>query len=445
LKILNKINLAAAQYPGFKKYFYNTTWMFAEKGLRLIAGLFVGAFVARYLEPGPFGLLNYAISLVSLFSALSALGLDQIVVRELIKNKSELNKVLGTVFVLRVIGVLLVMLCLTIFIIISETEYNTSVIIYVVAVGMFFEGFSVIDFYFQSQVQSKYVVWSQMISLTCLSIFRIVLIYTEAPLVWFALAYSLDFLVLAIGLLFFYSRNYNIVNWFFDFRKAKALLKQSWPLIIGGLSVGVYVRIDQIMIKWMLGNEASGNYGVAVRLSELWYFIPVAICGSVFPSIINSKMVDEILYQKRLQMLYDLMVSISVFVAILMTLFSDFIVGMLYGSAYSEASSILVIYIWSGVFVFLGVANGKRFVSENLLVFQMIGTAIAALMNIVLNCILIKSTGLKGAAYATLISYSFSGYFILLFLKRTRPMFIDSTKSLNIISVIRRLVKGLNY
>ena len=80
---------ALKSYQGFMKYFKNTSWLFGEKILRMIVGLFVGIWVARYLGPEQFGLFSYAQGFVGLFTAISTLELDGIVVRELIKDEKR--------------------------------------------------------------------------------------------------------------------------------------------------------------------------------------------------------------------------------------------------------------------------------------------------------------------------------------------------------------------
>jgi len=412
--------------------------MFAEKGLRLIAGLFIGAYVARYLGPAQYGLLNYSLSLVLLFSVIAYLGMDSIVIRELVRDESKRDKLLGTAFVLKLMAATSIFLVLIAFVEMTATDRVTRSLIYIIGAGIFFETFNVIDFFFQARVASKYVVWSQMAALAFVSVFRVVLIFNEAPLVWFAWATALDFFILAIGMIFFYRHNgYSIFAWKFDRKVARELLTASWPLIFSAMAVTVYLRIDQVMIKWMLGDVATGNYGVAVRLSELWNFIPVAICSSVFPAILNAREISSELYHTRLQRLYDLMVGLSLAIAIPMTFLSDWIVILLFGDAYTSAGEILMLYIWSSVFVFLGVANGKWIISENLQKFRMVTMMTACVINVVLNYVLIKFVGITGAAISTLVSYAFATYFSLLFSARTRPMFLYLSRSFNALRLIK--------
>jgi O-antigen/teichoic acid export membrane protein len=202
------------------------------------------------------------------------------------------------------------------------------------------------------------------------------------------------------------------------------------------------MRFDQVMVKWMLGNEASGHYGVAVRLSEMWNFIPTAICASLFPALINAKASSEKLYMDRLQNLYDLIIGMGLSIAIAMTFLSGFLVNALFGEEFAPGANILALYIWSSVFTFMGVANGKWIIIENLQKFRMICLIIAGLLNVALTYVFIKLIGLEGAAVATLISYGFANYLFLLVIPKGRPTFVMLTRSLNLFRLLRYLRKA---
>jgi O-antigen/teichoic acid export membrane protein len=246
----------------------------------------------------------------------------------------------------------------------------------------------------------------------------------------FAIAGLFDvMLAMILLLMFFHRRKQNL----FDFRpqlhKMKALLKDSWPLILSGLAAIIYMKIDQIMIGEMLGSYSVGIYSVAVRLSEVWYFIPMVITASVFPSMIEAKKQSEKLYHKRVQQLYTLVIWVAIGIALPMTFLSDWIVQLLYGAEYKAAASVLSIHIWAGVFVFLGVVSGKWLLIENLQIFSTINTVIGAITNVLLNYIFIHELGVFGVAWATLISYFIAAYFSLVFWKKTRKNFLNISKS----------------
>ena len=397
----------------------------------MIVGLFVGVWVARYLGPDRFGLLSYAQSFVGLFAAIATFGLDSIVVRELVKNESNRGKLVGTAFGLKLIGGFVTILVLAVAIFFTSNDAYTNLLVFIIASATIFQSFNVIDLYFQAKVLSKYVVFANIISLFFSSIVKIALIIFEAPLIAFAWAILFDSVVLAIGFAYFYFQNQlSFKEWKFEKDAAVSLLKDSWPLILSSVVVAVYMRIDQVMIKEMMDNKAVGQYAAAVRLSEAWYFIPMVVASSFFPAIVNAKKQSEEIYNARLQKLYNLMVLLAVGIALPMTFLSDWIVSLLYGAQYSQAGGVLMVHIWAGVFVFLGVASGKWLMVENLQVYSTIYTTIGAIINVILNLFLIKYYGIAGAAWATLISYFFAAYLCLSFFKKTRSNFFSLSKSL---------------
>jgi O-antigen/teichoic acid export membrane protein len=235
---------------------------------------------------------------------------------------------------------------------------------------------------------------------------------------------------LAASLVFAYWRQ-KIGSFFgsFDLGAAKAMLKNSWPLILSGIAVSLYMRIDQIMIKEILGEREVGLYSAAVRLSEAWYFVPVIIASSLFPAILNARKADREIFNKRLQRLYSTMVYLAIGVALPVTLVSESVVTTLYGVHYQDAGIILSIHIWAGLFVGLGVVNGQWFLAENLQSLATRNTLIGAAANVALNYIFIPIYGVMGAASATFISYGISAYFSLLFNVKTRDRFFAISRS----------------
>jgi len=418
---------------GAMKYLRNTSWLFGERILRMILGLFVGVWVARYLGPEQFGLFSYAQSFVGLFTAIATLGLDGIVVKALLNGDRdrERDRILGTAFTLKLAGAVIVLLLLAISVFFQSGDYQTNLLIFIIASATVFQSFNVIDFYFQSIVLSKYVVYSNIFSLLLSSLFKIILILNNAPLVTFSYVVLFDSLVLASGYIYFYIRKHSSIwCWCFDKNVAKSLLKESWPLILSGLVISMYMKIDQIMIKNILGSVEVGQYAAAVRLSEIWYFIPMVLSSSLFPAILNARKVSKELYYSRIQQLYDLMAWIAIAIAIPIMFLSDWIVYLLYGAQFSEAVGVLMIHIWSAVFVFLGVASGKWFIAEGLQRYSFYRTLFGAILNVGLNFALIPQYGIYGAAIATLAAQIMASYLFNVMNKKSRITFILQSKAL---------------
>jgi len=331
-----------------------------------------------------------------------------------------------------------VLAILTLSINFTSNDRFTNILILIIASSTIFQSFNVVDYYFQSKVMSKFIVFINVISLFLSSVIKIILILNKAPLIAFVWVVFFDNFILASGFIYFYIKlnlKFKIGNLKFKSKTAILLLKDSWPMILSGAAIMIYIKIDQVMIKEMLNLNAVGQYAVAARISEVWYFIPVVLATSFFPAIINAKKKNEKLYNSRLQKLYDIMVWMAVVIAIPISFLSDWLVEILYGHQYNEAGNVLMIHIWSGVFVFLGVASTKWLICENLQIFSTMNTIIGAVINISLNYILIPKFGIAGSAWATIISYCIAVYLGLLIWKKTRINFINLTKSLFFITI----------
>jgi len=438
MNILKKIVQLKHHY-GFRKYFANTSWLLGERVLRMAVSLFVGIYVARYLGPERFGLLSYTLSFVLLFSSLASFGLDDILVRELVKQPKQRNDLLGSVFWLKICGTAVMGTAIALVLQFKAEDQQTYWMIALITFGFLFQATNVVDFYFQSQVQSKFAVRAQAFQLLVTSLFKIYLVWNQAELIWFAFALMLDQAVVAALFLLVYHWK---IEWFpffsFTWIQAKKLMRDAWPLIFAGMVVSVYMKIDQVMLKEMLDAKAVGVYAAAVKLCEAWYIVPALAAASLFPAVIEARKKSETLYDERVQNLYDLMVWASVAVALPTTLLADWVILILYGTDFQEAADVLRIYIWAGVFVTLGIASSKWLVAENLQRYLFYGTALGALLNVGCNLWLIPIYGIKGAAFATLVAQGTVGFLSLSFFKKTRHNFLLAAKSLSIYSAYKR-------
>ena len=417
-------------HQGIRRYGANTLWLFAEQVLRMVAGFLVGAWVARYLGPEKFGLLSYALAFVFIFQGIAKLGLDGIVVRDLVQEPEKRDVYLGTSFWLKLVGGVITFLIIVIILFIqsiftSNFFSETNIYILIIAFGIIFQSLEVIDFYYQAKVQAKYISIRRIVQLIFSSIIKIFLVLTGADLIWFVLVSLFDIISLSImGWLIYRSKGLPNFVRYFDMEIGKKLLRDSLPLLLSSIAISIYMRIDQVMIKNMLGDREVGLYSAAMRLVEVWYFIPMIITQSVFPAIVNAKKISEELYYKRLQRLYALMVWIGILIALIVTILSNWIITFLYGQAYVGSAKVLMISIWVIVFVFLGVLQGVFFINNNLQKQKFLITLFCGLINIILNIFLISFFKTYGAAFATLISYALGTLFFPLFFKNTRHFMV---------------------
>jgi O-antigen/teichoic acid export membrane protein len=422
---------ALQNHAGFIRYFKNTSWMMAEHFLRIISGFFVGVWVARYLGPEQFGLLSYVVAFTAIFGSIAKLGLDSVIVRELVNHPEQRDIYLGTAFRLKVLGAFIVMSVMVAIVPFTSNDGRTNLFIFIIAAGLIFQSFEVVEFYFQSQVRAKIVSTCKVIQLSLSSLIKIYLVLTEAELICFVLIVVFDAFALAVSYAIAYKISKNRIFYkYFDPNIAKQLLKASWPLIFAAFFALIYMRIDQIMIKEMLGEYEVGIYSAAIRLGEAFYFIPMLITISLFPAIVKAKQQGEELYKQRLQQLYNLMFWLAFVIALLMSFLSDRLIVLLFGTPYHEAGQILMVHVWASIFVFWGVASQRWLFVENLQILTLISTASGAVVNLLLNYTLIPVFGVMGAAYATLISYAVAGYFMYFMFAKSRENFYMMSNSI---------------
>lgn len=422
---------------GLQAILGNTGWLFIDKILRMGVGLFVGVWIARFLGPEQFGLWNFAIAFAALFGAFATLGLDGIVVRELVKNPERQDELLGSAFALKLIGgTIALFVALLVIALMREGEALTLWLVGISAAGFVFQSINVIDFYFQAKIQSRSTVYAASGAFVLIALIKVCLLFISAPLIAFAWVGLGEVALTGAFLLIAYKFNHqNIRAWKYDARAARDLLLDSWPLIISSVAVMVYMRIDQIMIGQMLGDKEVGLYSAAIRISEVWYFIPMAIVSSVFPAIIDAKKKNENLYYRRLQKLYNLMVILSLAVAMPMTFLAGWLMENIFGREYVSAGSVLSVSIWCGVFASLSVASGRWFISEGYTKLALKRNLCGALLNIVLNYYLIPIYGILGASLSTLLAFALSAYVSDIFSKKTRIAFNQKTKAIFLVDV----------
>lgn len=432
-----------AHRPNLVKIVDNMGWLFFDKVLRMGVGLLVGVWVARHLGPEQFGLLSFASAFVGMFGAVAGLGLQNIVVRDIVRDTTCKEEILGTAAALQLVGGLLAYGCVMGAIIwLRPEDALAKMLVAILGSIMLLRSSDVALYWFESQVLSKYIVWVQNGCFLIFAVIKVRLILSNAPLLAFAWAAVAEALIVAMLMfLMLSSRGPKLKQLCFSLSRAKILLVDSWPLLLSGMAIMVYMKIDQIMLGQMLGDDAVGIYSAAVRISEVWYFIPMMIVASVFPAILEAKKRDEAQYLQRLQRLYYLMVWLSVAIAIPMTFVSTSVVIALFGQAYAESGPILAIHIWASVFVFLGVASSQWFVAENRQILSFQRTALGAFINMTLNYILIPKFGVLGAAYATVLAQASVCLFYDLLQKETRPMFVMKLKAFNLLYIKAYLLK----
>lgn len=430
-----------------KKFKWNTIWILFDKILHMILSLVITSITARYLGKANYGMINYGLAYVNIFTIVCKLGIDAIIVSEMIKHRDRTGEYVGTTCVLRVIsGVLsvgLTALCVTL---LKPGNQVIFAITCIQSLAVVFAAFDTIDFYFQSQLQSKYTSIAKSISYLFVCGLRIGLIVAKADVVWFAWAGVLDTFVVAVLLLGFYLRYVKqkkdaTLRLTVSLGCAKNLLTVSRPFILSNLLVVIYTQMDKIMIGSLSYNAdvENGLYAAGMNIAMYWMFVPNALIDSARPIIMTSKTEHrEKDYVKQYTKLLCAIIWISIVAGIGFTVFSKLCVGILYGKNYYDAIPILIVLVWSKLFSLIGTARGIWLVCEDYSHYVKYLIGGGALVNLVLNTILIPKMGAMGAAVATLITEIAGAVVIPLCMKKMWPFLKMTANAVNPNWIIKR-------
>jgi polysaccharide transporter, PST family len=410
---LNKIQTTIESFsPSIRKIVANMGWLVGGRILRVAISLVIIAWMARYLGAEGFGTLNYAIALISIFANFAEMGLTHFVVRDAVNEPADRYEILGTAFLLRSIsGVTSFLAIVATIFWLRPDDPSIRTIVILMSSSLLFQNFSAIECWFSSQVQSKYTVLGNNIAFICMTLVRIILLQTQAPLIAFAIAALAEDILSTLNAIIAYQHTgQKIQKWRFNWQRAQKLIGVSWPLIFSNLSVMIYLYVDQIMLGQLATASAVGIYAVAVKISENWGFLVLTITRSVTPHIIEAKKISEEIYYQRIQQICNLSALIFYVVAISLTFLSTPLIVLLFGKNYVAAGAVLSIHIWSSIWMFFGNIKQVWVATEELTGFALTASFLGAVMNILLNFWLIPIYQEIGAAIATVVSYTFTDY-----------------------------------
>lgn len=420
---------------GLKKYFKNTNWIFISHAVNLLSSLLIFSAIARYLGPENLGRLNYAQSFVAIFSIFAGLGIDQILKRDLITYPEKEKSLIGTAMLSKFIFGFIIFIILTATAFVVETDQTIIMMIAISGFVFLLNPIGVLGNLFDSKVASKYNSYGRIIIAIVLPLTKVLIILFGKGIIFFSLTLVLEAVLGGFLILYFYKKVYSgsLSKLTFDFSILKQLLVDSWPLLLAGLSATIYSRIDQIMLQHLLNSSAVGLYSGAIKITSIVQIFPGIIIGSLFPAIVNAKKHDHKQYTSRLRSLVLFSSGLVLLMIIPIFVFAPLVVKIILGPEYLSSILILRIHVWAALGIALLAIAQNYLVAENKGKIFFVITSAGAIINIILNIILIKSHGASGAAVATLISYSATIVILLSFKKPREDIKMMIKKNENIL------------
>lgn len=421
--MIRKIFDLVKPYLTDKKVSSNIAWLFFDKVIKFTLGFFVAAYLARHLGPADYGTLNFVIAFVSLFSVIATLGMNGVIVRYLVVFKKESFKVLGTASAVMSISSFIAYIVCSLVAFFYYSDEFTFILILIYGSTLIFKTSDIFRFWHESIIKSKIIVIIENTVFLLSSTFKVFLIFYDYELLYFIIVLTLEIIVSALAIFISYNNKYSLSDWKYDSEYLKNLLKRSIPFFISTLGVVIYMRIDQLMLKSFLGDYSVGIYTVGMKLSEMWYFIPTIVVSSVFPKLYKLKNKSSKEFNNKVLILLRFLSFISILAVIFISIFSEEVINLVFGFEYSESASVLVIHIWTGIFVALGLVSSNWYIANGIEKIIMYKTIYSAIICVILNFLFIPKYGVLGAASSTLISQIYSNLLFELFNKNTRELF----------------------
>ena len=405
VKILGKVK-DKMKHQGFQKYLKNTSWMFLGRIFSLVVSFFVGVYTAKGLGVEDFGTLNFIISFVGI-AGTTLFVIDSVILKKLNEEEQNYNAILGSAFVIKLINAVFSILAATTISFMLANSNVTTTLVFIFSTYTVFQSINAIDLCFKAKADVKETTVASMTTNIITALIKVLIISLKLPVFYLLLSYVFDTFLSAVSYVILYQRNFgNIFDWIINVPMIKDIIRKSWPFTVSTLAMTIYLSVDQIFLKFFLGSKAVGLYVIAVRFSEVWFFISSVICMSLLPAIMNAQKSDYRLFISRSKKLYSLLFYLSLVISAFVFLIAPVIIHTLYGPSYEGSIILLRIYIWSIIGFFIGTALQQFLLAQNkfktILVFNLLGMV----LSLVLNPIFIHNFGVKGAAIANIFTYT---------------------------------------
>ena len=422
------------------RVFKNASWIVVCRIVQMILNLFVGMLTARYLGPSNYGLINYASSITAFAIPIMQLGLSNILVREIVDSSDQDGEVLGTSVIMSFVSAILCIIGVSAFAICANgNEQETVLVCIVYSFTLVFQAFELIQYWFQAKLLSKYTSIIMLMAYIVMAAYKIALLITGKNVYWFAASHIVEEAVIGICLITIYKR-VGKEKLTFSLKRGKSLFKKSKYYIVSSLMVTIFAQTDKIMLKLMVDSSATGFYAAATTCAALTAFVFSAIIDSMRPTIFEAKKVSTYKFEERLKLLYSIIIYLSLAQSLAMTILAKLIIFILYGSSYYASVSALRIVVWYTTFAYIGSVRNIWILAEEKQKYLWIINLSGALLNIVLNYILIPFMGINGAALASLFTQIFTNIiigYIIKPIKDNKRILVQSINLRGIINLIK--------
>lgn len=426
------------------KILRNASWIIICKIGQSVLSLLVTMITARYLGPTNYGVINYAAAVVAFVAPVVQLGFGNIQVLTLVERPDEEGKVVGTTLLSSIVMALVGICGIVAFsMIANRNDFQTIVVCALYSFVLLLQGAELIQYWFQKKYLSKYYSIISLSAFAVVSAYKVYLLTNGTSIAWFAISNSIDYaLILAASIIVY--RKLGGQKLSFSRRLAFEMLEKSKHYILANLMIVIFTQTDRVMLQLMLNSEATGFYSAAATCSGMFNFIFAAIIDSARPTIFENLKKSHKSFEESVSMLYSVIIYLSLLICILVTIFSGLIVHIIYGVQYDPSIMTLRIAVWFIPFSFIGSVRNVWLLAENKQRWLPMINLSGAILNVIMNLVLIPLMGINGAAIASLLTQIFANVIVSYLIKETREntcLMIEGFNPKHLVRLIKQVKK----
>ena len=368
------------------------------------------------------GVVAYATNIVFLLVPIASLALEPVAVREIVKRPDDSGTIVGTILTMRLIAsvVSVCVALLVAFVLGPINDSRLEPLVLAASLALVFQTGEGFDYFLLAKLQLGPLVLARLLASVVSCVVKLSLIYFQADLVYFAAVGTIDagFNALFSCFAFRYASR-NGVGLRLSWAEGRRLLSDSAPLIASGFLVFAFLRLDQILVGRLSTATELGIFAVAVRVVDLWVFIPNAVMRALYPRLVVASQDDE-MFKRSVASLFRYAFWGSVVAAAVLAGAMPLIIGLLFGSQFSQAAPVAMIFAATLIATFSGEVRAQVFFILNLKKYHVPCVLIGMVCLVALGIPLIPKYGALGAAASTALAYIISAVATSFLFRETR-------------------------
>lgn len=385
----------------------NITWLAFGNVITAMLAIVISLWMASHFGPHDYGMYAFVLSIVMLISPIADMGISSILVRELAQADHSEPVNMGSGFMIRLVSTSIVgaVTGLSVMLWFADDPLLRRYV-YIGLITLVPRLLNIAEASLNARVQSRYAVIARLVATVSITLARVGGLLTNQPLELFIWLSILQAAIEGSVMFYYYQKHHGcVMRWYSSGTRCMQLIKASWPLLVSGISVSILVRFDQVMLQQYAGEAAVGQYSVALLFTEGPSFIPMIICTSVFPGLVQVRKINAALYIKRNQQFHNVVIWAGILMVLGINLLGPMVVRLLLGDVYEVSLAVLPILTGCTFMVAAAVVQSHYMMVEDIQWIGSVARVVGGALNILLNGLWIPRYGLAGAAYASLVSY----------------------------------------